>query len=186
MKKLLVTALTLAGLSASVFGQGTILFQDVTIPHKVYVGSSPASGTFTVELLGGAAGLTEAQLSTTPLVVFTSTTGSGIFYDGTAITIPGAPAGTGTGDTVNNATLDIIGWTGNYTSLAAAQAAGALIGDTGAFQNHTGGGGTPAAAPSNFTGWVGNLVLVPVPEPTTLALGGLGAAALFLFRRRKN
>jgi len=186
MKKLFIAALMLAGLSASVFGQGTILFQDATIANKVYNGASPASGTFTVELFGGAAGMTQAQLEAgSPLVVFTSTTGSGIFYDGTAITIPGATAGTGTGDTVNNATLDIVGWTGNYANYAAAVLAGANVGDTGAFQNHTGGGGTPAAAPANMTGWVGNLTLTPVPEPTTLALGGLGAAALLLFRRRK-
>jgi len=54
---------------------------------------------------------------------------------------------------------------------------------------------TPTSAASVATGtlpidiWGGSgiqsLVLTSVPEPTTLALGGLGAAALLYFRRRK-
>jgi len=43
---------------------------------------------------------------------------------------------------------------------------------------------TPGAMPTGAAGF-GSIVLVPVPEPTTIALGGLGAAALLLFRRRK-
>jgi len=41
-------------------------------------------------------------------------------------------------------------------------------------------------APANF-GYPGSLsfTLVPVPEPSTIALAGLGAASLMLFRRRK-
>jgi hypothetical protein len=50
---------------------------------------------------------------------------------------------------------------------------------------------TPATAPSPSATLIGLNAfqlspVVPVPEPTTLALGGLGAAALLLFRRRKN
>ena len=37
-----------------------------------------------------------------------------------------------------------------------------------------------AGLPSGF-----NLYLVPIPEPTSFALAGLGAAALLIFRRRK-
>jgi len=46
--------------------------------------------------------------------------------------------------------------------------------------------GTPVAVVPGTTGF-GSIVLAPVsvPEPTTIALGGLGAAALLLFRRRK-
>lgn len=42
-----------------------------------------------------------------------------------------------------------------------------------------------AAGLSTGAGAYSGLVLAPVPEPTTIALGGLGAAALLLFRRRK-
>jgi len=46
----------------------------------------------------------------------------------------------------------------------------------------------PPPTPSDMT-WNGgmsqNLVMLPVPEPSTFALAGLGAAALLIFRRRK-
>ena len=54
------------------------------------------------------------------------------------------------------------------------------------------GTGNPNGAPPTQPGTLltgatglGALVLQPVPEPSTIALGGLGAAALLLFRRRK-
>jgi hypothetical protein len=45
--------------------------------------------------------------------------------------------------------------------------------------------GTPAAFVWGASPLVSSLVLVPVPEPSTIVLGGLGAAALLAFRRRK-
>jgi len=46
-------------------------------------------------------------------------------------------------------------------------------------------GGT-SSSPSIYGGTgITSFVLVPAPEPATIALGGLGAAALLLFRRRK-
>jgi len=48
---------------------------------------------------------------------------------------------------------------------------------------------SPAPPPPGITGWdtsaAADLVMMPVPEPSTLALAGLGAAALLIFRRRK-
>jgi hypothetical protein len=42
-----------------------------------------------------------------------------------------------------------------------------------------------AGAPSLSTWAAGNVQLTMVPEPSTMALAGLGAAALLIFRRRK-
>jgi hypothetical protein len=102
----------------------------------------------------------------------------------------------------NDVQLEVVGWTGTATSWAAAAAGGAtLIGYSGeTFNGSTLGAlswdqptGNPNATPTpglpaNITtgasGFEG-LVLEPVPEPATIALGGLGAAALLFFRRRK-
>jgi len=97
--------------------------------------------------------------------------------------------------------LEVVGWTGTYTSWSAAVAAGSgLIGYSGESFNGSALGAlswdqptgnlsaTPPGTPSPLTvgasGFSG-LVLEPVPEPATIALGGLGAAALLFFRRRK-
>jgi len=88
------------------------------------------------------------------------------------------------------------GVTANSTEallLYAVAVGGANAGWSGvvAFDNNTGGNlnatpqpGTPVA----LLGWGAlnqNLVLSPVPEPTTMALAGLGSLSLFLFRRKK-
>jgi len=39
--------------------------------------------------------------------------------------------------------------------------------------------------PDTFRFYINDLTITPVPEPTSLALAGLGAAALLIFRRRK-
>jgi hypothetical protein len=47
---------------------------------------------------------------------------------------------------------------------------------------------SPVPTPKDLTGWDAlgqNFVMQPVPEPSTFALAGLGAAALLIFRRRK-
>jgi len=99
--------------------------------------------------------------------------------------------------------VEVIGWSGNYgttfaaflTSLAGGLAPGGYFGvESG--QNVAGGG--PSALPAvnqwgNQTGGAGlgfnsglvlNLV-APVPEPTTMALVGLGSLSLLALRRKK-
>jgi len=46
----------------------------------------------------------------------------------------------------------------------------------------------PPGLPAELTGWTAltsDLVMTAIPEPSTFALAGLGAAALLIFRRRK-
>jgi hypothetical protein len=108
-----------------------------------------------------------------------------------------------------NDDLVIAAWTGNYSTLAAAEAAGSsgstvfagLIG----FSNPLGAGGTspvipglsgwtaltPSASDSAFQGAFpsgSDLIMnqvTAVPEPTTLAMAGVGLASMLIFRRKK-
>ncbi len=100
--------------------------------------------------------------------------GGGAIFDpnGNGYVVPGAGAGT-------TIFLVLQGWTGNATSFAAAsQQAGA----TAPF-SITLAANTSPLQPDIHT--MGALVLTPVPEPSILALSGIGAAALMLIRRKK-
>jgi hypothetical protein len=87
------------------------------------------------------------------------------------------------------AVLAVVAWTGNYTTLAAAETANALVGAVAFVQSTTGNpNSAPPGTPSDLTGWNAtglNLSVVPVPEPATFALAGLGIASMLIARRRK-
>jgi hypothetical protein len=69
---------------------------------------------------------------------------------------------------------------------AAARGGITYLGTSGLGTALLGGGaiGTPSAFGVS-PGQIGGFNVVPVPEPSTMALAGLGAAGLLLFRRRK-
>jgi hypothetical protein len=83
--------------------------------------------------------------------------------------------------------LEVAWWTGysgQYTTLAEAAAADSYVGWSQVFSYNALTSGNPA--PRVFTGsLVGNYDVGGVPEPSTLALAGLGGLALLVFRRRK-
>lgn len=119
--------------------------------------------------------------NTAALVVTPSNTSSlakgGYAYNSSA-TFP--VTGTASG---NSYTLVAIAWDKNFATPAAAAAANAAVGWSNPFTyaavNNIG-------TPANFTAsGVGQFGVYPVPEPATLALAGLGAASLLLFRRKK-
>ena len=90
--------------------------------------------------------------------------------------------------------VEIVAWAGTSTTWAQALQDGDLVACSG---GHLSGGafgyvvtlggsttpGVDATGPTGFDGLVIGEDIIP--EPTTMALGGLGAAALLLFRRRK-
>jgi len=200
MKKAILTVLAV-GVSASLFAQGTVKFANTatslvnTNDKAGHIGAA-ASTAFHVALYWGVLGSTEAQLvQIGPNGTVDSSTTGGLNpalpgrFGGAVMTTGNATAPS------QAATFQVRGWTGNFTTYEAAYAAAltdttVFVGVSGLFSSPTGGdtaGNThpPDPAPlnlgTNFTG----LSVSPVPEPSTIALGGLGAAALLLFRRRK-
>jgi len=125
-----------------------------------------------VEVLGGATG------STASLGVFHPSEPG--YFDNGVVLVPGATAG-------QSASFEVRAWTGATTYAAAT-----VKGSTGAFSSATGSWDDAATPPPvkqgpdlavpTFTVAAGSTPVVP--EPSTIALGVLGAAAL-LARRRK-
>lgn len=181
MKKLIVLVATLAvGLNA--YGQGSILFNNVGTGVNAPVRDMndaliPAGAGFTVELLAGA-----AAGALTPVSGTTTFVAPGTFLGSQRVLTGLAPG--------SYPFFQVRVWEnqgGTLTSYAAAQAAGAQWGQSLEFQlaNTTAGlgnpGGTPPVPAPALVGMTGFSL---VPEPSTYALLALGAAALFLRRRK--
>lgn len=108
--------------------------------------------------------------------------GAGLFNAGTRY-INGIPAG-------GAAQYMVVGWTGNAANYEAAYAADAFLGVSAVFNMTATGDPTavPAGTAISLRPTFGGMTLAPlsvIPEPSTFALAGLGAAALLIFRRRK-
>jgi hypothetical protein len=185
---------------------GTINYQTtvggaLTAVSAIGAGSNPGAAIWNVALLfnatpgGGIAQSSLIELADyRPNVANGPSDGAGFFQDtaaGKEVTIT-TPSGSGT------ATFEVVSWLGTATTWAAALTPGSgttyatqganLVEFTAKIANPT---SVPPGIPSSINSgsgqWNGNLLLTPttVPEPSTIALGGLGAAALLLFRRRK-
>jgi len=105
---------------------------------------------------------------------------------------PGSGGGTffinGTSASGGSINIIVFGWDATYSTPQAAAAAGAAVGWTAPYAyNYGATTGTPTTTGAQgLTGGVGKFgVWAPVPEPTSFALAGLGAAAMLIFRRRK-
>jgi hypothetical protein len=127
----------------------------------------------------GAAGSTEGQLQALGQPATFQTGVQAGYFTGGARTIPGFAGG-----------ANIAGQVRIWNTAAGSTYAAALLSPIGEVQESivfTLQLATPPATPTSLTPLNGqNLVLVPVPEPSTFALAGLGAAALLIFRRRKH
>ncbi|MEK7677650.1 MAG: PEP-CTERM sorting domain-containing protein [Verrucomicrobiota bacterium] len=179
MKKLILSvACVLAAVSA--YAQGTVNFANVAaglsapvfdIDGTTKIGSSA----FLAQLyVGDSAASLTAVPGTTPFLG-TAPTGTGFFTGGTK-TLTQAPG--------SRPFFQVKAWAASGgATYEAALAAGVKTGQSTVFQigADLGGGGVPAATPATLVGLTGFSL---VPEPSVIALGILGAAAL-LIRRRK-
>jgi hypothetical protein len=214
MKKTLITSILAVALAGSAFAQGTVTFvASGSLRPISYSDTGSASNAVKFAVGAPAVHPTQGQLNIAAYAAsqgtVLGTTGfdnhpnlvgwvlaAPIIHNITAI--PGNVVGTtmtmdaslgAPGTTVQ---ITVVGWTGAFASFDAAYQAGAYVGWTG---NALNGGslswtqltGTSTTAQVMITGAGGfnGLTLAPVPEPGTIALGGLGVAALLLFRRRK-
>jgi len=199
MKKLIIIPMTMLA-CAGAYAQGQLAYANnastkvMLNPNGTSTIATSASGV-QVELFyqldtGGAAPAAIGQSGALGNWEATSITG--------ITTIPGGGQFSGPvlnlADIAGGATvwIDIVGWNGSAQSLSAALGGGAtLFGSSSVFAQVTANpNGSPPTTPSKLTdaapGSFSGLVLTPLgPEPTTLALGALGAASLLAFRRKK-
>jgi len=195
MKKL-AAILCLGALTTGAFAQGLVTFANTGITQ---ISTTPAGGT--------AAAFSASPVGSYYFALLTSASGAGPFsFSGVTATNTasagrmGPPGYTPTvASWAPGATLfyEVAGWS---ASLGAAFNPNWLNGQfggasgffgTSAIASGAAGGGSPVPAPAlplfGGTGLQGfNMSAVgAVPEPTSMALAGLGAAALLIFRRRK-
>lgn len=182
MKKLVLT-LALGMACASALAQGTLNFANagVGVNAPVYMlettGVKLAGGDYLAQLWAGDSAANLAAVGPTATFAtgaqagyFTAATGGGVR------TIDGIAGG-------SDAVVQVRVWNAAAGATWAAASVNPIgfIGTSGTFTVKL---AVPPATPPNLVGLT-SFAIVPVPEPSTLALAGLGAAAMLIFRRRK-
>jgi len=181
-------SLSLIGLGTSDGPSGTVNFAGAGM---TMIGASGTGGKYgaatTFAQLLGAVGSNQAETSLVPMgatTTFRTGTGAGFLFQVTA-TLGGIPAD------APWATLEIASWDNSsglyptWTQAQTAWVAGTIAaGKSGAFNVSSIGGLAPTPYLNNAS-TLQSFNLYFIPEPSSLALAGLGAAALMIFRRRK-
>jgi hypothetical protein len=192
-RKVLTSVLGAAGLigmAVTSYGQGQVFFDNYDASpywNVQYSGTGAGAGSDVSVQLGYAVGAGQTSGFTllpdiVPINAALSQGNGGVgpavggWFQGPIETLTGVGAG-------QAVTLELLAWTttGGTTFANAAFNGSLTWTELGAT---LGGNGLPA---SNFTAMPGSLMLNPVPEPTTLALAGLGGlASLVAFRRKQS
>ncbi|MDB6066767.1 MAG: hypothetical protein JWR26_2975 [Pedosphaera sp.] len=212
MHKILTTILFITGLNITAsrsFGQGQVSVQNNTQLSPVTYGSGPnaggrifgPAGAFEYGFYIGAAGATSlAQMTLIDTAQnFITTSSTSVFAGQIAMgTITGqGNVGAANGFAGLNPETTYSCMVGVWTKADGADyVTASMSGDTAGWLGLStigsftatlqGGPQPPAQAFGPFPGQLGAIILTPAPEPTTLALGALGTAALLLARRRKK
>lgn len=176
MKKLVILAALMMGLTAAYAQKATVTFNNYDADKAIFVGSvGTLAGTDVMwQLLGDGQGVVEAVAGATQSV-FPVSADAGYFDLGVGV-VPGAVAGA----TVN---FELRAWKGADYASASEKGSVSWSQATGSWNDVA----VPPAAPTGPALAIPASVLVTttvIPEPSTIALGLLGAAAL-LIRRRK-
>jgi len=197
MKKTLLMLTVVVGSALTMYGQGRFNFNNLTSGNLVSVGTpnQGASGgtagqnvgsVYSAQVLwlpGTIADLTtflNGTPSSSTAVAFFGTTGGGPNTDGAGLFDGGTVA---TGGAAGTYTMLVQAWfnNGQFSTYALAAAGQKNVGRTPLFQMNV----TASPTPAPTTTFAPFTVTASIPEPTTMVLGGLSAAALLIFRRRK-
>jgi len=192
MKKLILAAIVSGLMTAMSYAQGTLVFQsagnvagniiNAPITNSVQLGGVRASGAaYSADLLYFAGTTSSAaSLLDLGLAVAFNTGGQAGYFNGGSATLPNGAA-FAVGQTI---TVQVVAFTAGHTFAEASAAGSGLEWFRSNLINVT--LSSSSGTPAGLVGLLGGqMTLNAVPEPTTIALGGLGAAALLLFRRRK-
>jgi hypothetical protein len=211
MKKLILTAALATATALSGFSQGQISFQNLGANSALYfVSTASASNKVTSATIGS-----QTVTSSTGVVdvgLYWSTAAftdaaQGTLADMVTMSVAPTSAGVIAGGNVvlpvaggSQVYVQVFAWDSTYATPDADLAAHAMFGAWSAGAANTAYGaigaaqltGTLTVSPAPGTqvfgtaaGLFPKCVMLSSPEPATIAIGGLGAAALLLFRRRK-
>lgn len=169
MKKILVVTFAAVMLPTLLFAQGTINFSSTAATHYLQLYDLTRPAGMVASLWWSATDTDKTNFNS----IATSTTQAGA---NGFLTVP--TTGTTGPATAGGASA----WFFIQGTYAGAPG---YAGSTPVWTQATGGGGAPAGPPVNMTGWTAPLTLNAVPEPSMIALAGLGLASLLIFRRRK-
>jgi len=211
MKKLALMAAAVFALALGAYGQGAVVVQNATLNPFICNGdaNTPYSGNFSMQVWELNASSIPANLAAINGTVGNNGVGNSPDTYGLLAT-DGFTLGAGKTFTGNmsGANAGIFNF-GELDMPSVSPAGGTVVLALAVWANNTGGWGSansgmavfknptsdytvsPPLPPPNLTGWDNNgtgpnLVMTPsIPEPSVLALAGLGAAALLIIRRRK-
>jgi hypothetical protein len=161
---------------------------DLPAGTATYTGSPLSGAGFTIGLyVDTSATLLAADVATgTPVATSTFGTGGNAgtwdLSGSLNATVPGIASGT-------SVFVELAAWQGSFGSYANALAAAVPTGTSGVSSGEAtlGGGGSPPATPGTLAGiGLQDFQLSGVPEPSTIALGVIGASTFLMRLRRKQ
>jgi PEP-CTERM motif len=213
MNKIIITLTAITGMTAAAFAQGSINVDNSSVGGGLSRGATQAAGqglyfsgnyTLQVWFLNAASVpiniTSDAHLTTTGAAAYANLATDGFTLANSYVNknITALNAGVfslaslniaGVSPKGGNTVIALAAWANNLAGTGTPGANFGGIGGVFAFINPTSDyTALPTPTPAFLTGWTGvnDLVMVPVPEPATLALAGLGSLASLVMLRRKQ